>query len=854
MIPDISMKKYCLILFTAGLFICISAIPALSSTVESTFDGGSENAIFDPVEPPGITLPAGCVVFHASVDLTGKEAFTDQNVLLNFNDTGVEGWYGVSAENPPVSRPDGLEKNAFDAHDRTKLDSNDGDYFRCLADGGTGDGPYQHFSFSIDSDPSLISNIHVLWKGRGEEPLIDTFERYKSDIYVRNTGQNTWERLMGYGVCGEHDLQTLEKDITANFGRYIDDNEKLHLLARAWVWGTMEAYLDTDYIELNVTFAGGSQYASDPVLRLAPGGETVWTHDGAFTSKVTLGDGVLTGPIQALSDEALDGGEDYFTVRFLLEYSGHGVLEFSNLSMDYGMPPTATKEFIEVLMDEDSEAESVIDLHDLFSDDGPSEDLTFEIIREEDDDKVDARIEDDGHSMSFSVDTEHWYGEMDFGIKVTDTDGLSLDYSNITVSVRPVNDDPVPLGLSDLTWFEDRDAPLDFLDLWDHFEDGGWMEDETQNLTFSLPGGSNPAYGDNTALGLILENRYFTCSPSENYNGKVNFTVEVHDTDDGWVRDSFAVVFEPLNDVPYFTSTPPLTADENSNFCYEIEGADIDGDALEITLLEGPKNMTIDEDELKWATGDFDVGVHNVSLKLSDGENSSYQNFTVTIDNINDAPLLAEIAPLEGSVGEELTWTFEAVDVDLSFDSSEKLTFTDDSERFDVDFETGFLSFVPHWTHIGVHTFNITVTDRLALEYEREVEMNISFPDGTETPGVRITSPVNGTTLTVGADTAFSAELDWEGGGDWTYAWYVNGKSVENHKKINVSLAKEGKHTVTVVACDGTGQVEHSVIVNGKIENEVDEAPGFGIMMVLFAVGGAMMMGAYCNRNRAGRN
>ena len=820
----------------AIIVLTLTAASATSSSISDTFDGGDVTVPYDPQEPPEVTLPAGCVVFHASVDLWGGPAFVGQYDQLNFNDTGVKGWYGVSSENTPVSRPSDFEMNALGAHDRGLLDSEDDAYFRCLADGVNGDGAYQHFTFPIGTDPSFINNIHVHWRGRGEEPLVDMHERFKSDIYIWNDRDDQWEHLMGYGLCALQNLQTLKEDITGDFDQYVDQNEELHLLARSWVFGTMEAYLDTDYVEVNVSMEGGSQYATDPVLRLSPGGEPVWSSSGDFTGKVTLGDAVLKAPIQTLSDAAINDGAGDFQVRFLLECQGRGSLEFSNLSIEYGLYPEATSAFIEVSLDEDAEDPVVIDLLDHFQDDGPDGEMIFEITYEQFADRVDGYLEANGHSMGFQVMAEDWYGEADFGVRVTDADGLSVEFTNITVSVLPINDDPVALGIPDVSWWEDRDAPAHFIDLRDHFEDGGWMEDGVENLTYSLPGGLNPKLTDNTAVGLIADNRYFTCSPAPDFNGPVEFTVEVQDSDGGVVHDRFKVMFREVNDHPEFTSTPPSTVKENDNVSYVITTEDVDGDEVELTLERGPVNMTLSDDTLGWSPGDLDVGGHNISLYAWDGQNRTYQNFTLTVYNVNDPPEIYEQVIPDAVVGEEFAWKFRVGDVDLPFDPAEGLTFMDDSELFDVDFEDGSFTLVPHWTQVGLHRFNVTVTDRLGLRNVREFEVSIFYPEGMEAPGIDIVLPENGTEAVVGERTAVKAQFSGYNDGDWSVSWYVDGKADGNGLSVNITFEGEGPHTFTVVASDGRGQVEDSIMVIGTVEEDAEDSPGFGLLLLAFVV------------------
>ncbi len=104
---------------------------------------------------------------------------------------------------------------------------------------------------------------------------------------------------------------------------------------------------------------------------------------------------------------------------------------------------------------------------------------------------------------------------------------------------------------------------------------------------------------------------------------------------------------QAVNDAPTFTSTESTTATEDAAYSYTITTADADdaGANLTITAATLPSWLTLSDNgdgtaTLSGTPSNAEVSAHNVSLNVSDGALSEVQNFTITVANVNDAPVL----------------------------------------------------------------------------------------------------------------------------------------------------------------------------------------------------------------------
>ncbi|MBA7575288.1 hypothetical protein ES695_16755 [Candidatus Atribacteria bacterium 1244-E10-H5-B2] len=87
------------------------------------------------------------------------------------------------------------------------------------------------------------------------------------------------------------------------------------------------------------------------------------------------------------------------------------------------------------------------------------------------------------------------------------------------------------------------------------------------------------------------------------------------------------------NQEPEITSTPVKTATEGTEYTYDVEATDPDGDSLTYFLTTKPDGMSIDSGTgvISWIPGATQIGGNLVIVKVSDGVLSATQGFTVTV-------------------------------------------------------------------------------------------------------------------------------------------------------------------------------------------------------------------------------
>jgi hypothetical protein len=129
----------------------------------------------------------------------------------------------------------------------------------------------------------------------------------------------------------------------------------------------------------------------------------------------------------------------------------------------------------------------------------------------------------------------------------------------------------------------------------------------------------------------------------------------------------------PVNHAPTVKTIETLTATEGATFQYQVVASDADEDPLEYSLFNNSSWLTISAVGVigvspEGGTLPYDAsGVYSLRVTVSDGSDSTAEDFILVVNNTNRAPVISSYSP-EGdqtlSVGDQLAFTVAAYDPD----------------------------------------------------------------------------------------------------------------------------------------------------------------------------------------------
>ncbi|MCK4965824.1 tandem-95 repeat protein, partial [bacterium] len=211
-------------------------------------------------------------------------------------------------------------------------------------------------------------------------------------------------------------------------------------------------------------------------------------------------------------------------------------------------------------------------------------------------------------------------------------DSSAADTVMFSITVVDENDAPVLAGIPDLVIVEDM--PDSSIDLSDYVTD---VDNTIDEITFSVTG--------DDYLSITIAGGKVHIVPQENWSGQDTIIFGAQDPAGEFSYDTLVVSVIPANDAPRIVSIPDTSVYEDSEYVYQVEASDADGDSLRIELLTAPGGMTIDASGLiHWIPDNEDVGDTVVAAAVfDDSAASDTQTFTLTVINVNDAPVISGV-------------------------------------------------------------------------------------------------------------------------------------------------------------------------------------------------------------------
>ncbi|MCU4164289.1 Ig-like domain-containing protein [Carboxylicivirga caseinilyticus] len=168
--------------------------------------------------------------------------------------------------------------------------------------------------------------------------------------------------------------------------------------------------------------------------------------------------------------------------------------------------------------------------------------------------------------------------------------------------------------------------------------------------------------GDGTAL--------LTGTPLNEHVENSPYSITIRATDRFTTVDhSFSITVANTNDAPVFSSTGITQATEDSPYLYNITVTDDDNDNLTISATTLPSwinfsSVTNGQAQLSGTPTNNEVGTHAVSLRAFDGTTATFQNFEITVSNVNDAPVITSTHLTTATEDTEYNYTVTTRDDD----------------------------------------------------------------------------------------------------------------------------------------------------------------------------------------------
>ncbi|MEZ9979931.1 tandem-95 repeat protein [Vibrio cyclitrophicus] len=499
---------------------------------------------------------------------------------------------------------------------------------------------------------------------------------------------------------------------------------------------TTESGSDSDAAQSNVVDGAATETGTDGATAgsggsgagaQAVGGGESTSSDGGTDAEGNEGQGQAATTSASLNADSSDSGEqqanddlDSQTIEetFAVDVQASDEESISEVEDDFDSETVSETFKIQVESENDA-PEVEQDLAYIMDEDGSitfTQEQLLEYASDVDGDELvasnvqvgaDATVQDNGDGTFTVVPSADFNGELDLTFDISD--GQETVGSAIDLTVRPINDAPVP---EDKTFEIEEDGTLIFTDA-DLLT--GATDIEGDNLTVE---GVTYDGGD----GILTDNGNgtYTFAPNENFNGDVNFSFDVSDGTDT-VSANIDVSVKAVDDAPV-SGDLAYSVDEDGSIRLSQEqllsqASDVEGDDLTASSLTvgGDATVTQNDDGSFTITPDENFnGDIDISFDISDGTNTVQASADLTVNPVNDLPVpqdqqfsIAEDGTLQFTDADLLTG---ATDVEGDNLTVEGITY-EGTDGVLTDLGEGSYSFAPNENFNGDVSFSFDVSD-----------------------------------------------------------------------------------------------------------------------------------------------
>jgi len=256
-------------------------------------------------------------------------------------------------------------------------------------------------------------------------------------------------------------------------------------------------------------------------------------------------------------------------------------------------------------------------------------------------------------------------------IRLSTSDGAFTTNSDFVLTVSSVNDAPAISNTTNRSIVED--AVLGPLSL---------TVDDVETTAGSL---SLTRVSSNTTLvptnnivfGGSGSNRTVTITPATNTYGTATITLTVSDGE-LTASDSFILTVTSVNDAPTISNTTNQTINEDAilgPLAFTVDDAETTAGSLSLTKVSSNTTLVPTNNIVFGGSGSNRTvtvtpaanryGTATITITVSDGTLTASDSFILTVNSVNDAPVLAAVQDRAIGTGRTMTITNIASDVDL---------------------------------------------------------------------------------------------------------------------------------------------------------------------------------------------
>ncbi|MHC4745168.1 MAG: putative Ig domain-containing protein, partial [Planctomycetota bacterium] len=231
-----------------------------------------------------------------------------------------------------------------------------------------------------------------------------------------------------------------------------------------------------------------------------------------------------------------------------------------------------------------------------------------------------------------------------YDVTFTASDGTDSDSEIVTVNVANVNRAPVLASIGSKSVNEGAELSFSI----------SATDADSDAITYSA---------SNLPTGANFSSDSFSWTPGYTQAGNYDVTFTASDGTDS---DSEVVTITAgnVNRSPVLAAIGEQSVDEGSLLNFTLSATDADGDSITYSVEDLPTGSVFTGQSFAWTPGYSMAGTYEVTFAASDGAAQDSEAVTITVNNINRAPVLDAISDKTADENVPLTFGINATDAD----------------------------------------------------------------------------------------------------------------------------------------------------------------------------------------------
>jgi hypothetical protein len=529
--------------------------------------------------------------------------------------------------------------------------------------------------------------------------------------------------------------------------------------------------------------------------------ELTWSIGSAATNGSATVSGTGTSKVVNYTPDADFNGDDSFTVTISDGTASDTITV--NVTVDAANDaPAITEATATIATDEDVAGNVTLNATDIDTD---AASITWTILTQATNGTASVSASNTGASMLVTyAPNANTNGADSFVVQISD--GEFTDTITVDVTVNAV-DDALAIAQGDSVALTTNENTVGSVAL-----NGIDVDTDAANLSWSVTTAATNGIANVTSTGTNVSASY---TPNTDFSGNDSFVVELSD---GTSTDTITVnvTVNSVNAAPVITNgaTATMTTDEDNQVTLSLAATDSDGDSLTWSISSGASQggVAVDANGLVTYVPALDTnGTDNFTVQVYDGVLTDSIDVTVTINAVNDVPVITEGATSALNVNEDETGSlaFNATDAD-----NDSLTWSLSSGALNgiVTRNGSEFSYTPNIDFNGSDSFTVAVSDD-TVSVTNVVTVTVAAVN--DAPSVTSTTVTDATENQVYAYDVAASDVE---GDAFTFALTTSPSGMQidvNTGEIRWIPSAAGTETVVVNVSDGsaTGTQTFDIVV-----------------------------------------